>query len=280
MSRLDVSLALAAVLVTTGCFSNHTMDGDAGGGRDTGVFGPRDDAGEVRPVDGGDPPRGDAASAPFRDAGVRPLGDAGPPGDRAGEVWTGYIESWSLPSGSDRVRIVFDSAPATGPRTGIVVFGEAAGPPPATDPNVGYPVGARLDFGTPIVEGFEYHFDDGIVEPSRIRLAAHLGELYSTWCALQYPVPYDETGESFGCLPNSATISGDMCAYQPFGMGDFIAIDCGRLALCQYGAACACTASECVAAGGGLVPFDFHVTGDEATGTVDVGGLRNVYLTR
>jgi hypothetical protein len=286
MRTFSARLGLIAALAT-GCFANHSADEDAAVHEDDAsvddldAAAPREDAdlpplrdGEVLSTD-------DAFIAPIRDAGVRPLGDAGPPGDRAGDAWSGYIEAFRTGPGSDHVRIVFDALPTpSGARSGVVVFGEGAPPPVATDPNVGYP---PAGFGGSPSEGLEYRFDDAVVEVSRIRLSIDLGQLYETWCALQYPVERSPGSAEYACLPNAAYSAGDDgCSYLPDPGGEWIAVDCDRAALCGLmgGSVCSCTASECTAGSAGPASFDIHVTGDTATGTVDLRGPHNVYLSR
>jgi hypothetical protein len=287
MLRRTTSFVLfsSALLVLAGCGESHGSDDVGVSPRSDGGTTTRDDGGYVAPDTGFHPLVPDGG---FRDAGVHPAADVGPPGDGAGDTWTGYIEAFSFPSGSDAVRIVLDAQVGSAPRTGTVYFGVGAPPPPATDPNLGYPpgYGARggpVEGGGPggyIAEGFGYRFEGATVSASRVQIDVDLGSLWAEWCSLQYPI--DLGGGAYGCLPNTGFSSGDQgCSYPDPVTREDIAIDCGRLALCDgFGTACRCTATECAAASGGRVTFDFHVTGSDGTGTIGIGAPHNVYLTR
>lgn len=216
---------------------------------------------------------------PITDAGVHPLGDSGPSThDLAGDVWTGYVEAFTFPSGSDAVRIVFDSAPAgTTSTSGVVIFGEGTPPPPATDPNVGYPPGVR-SLPVVLVEGMPYPFTDASVSASRIQLTADASVVYERWCELQYPVPLAPGATSYGCLPNAGGFTVDgQCGYVDPATDTMHYVDCGRARLCAIGGPCVCDASECHAHASSIGTFDFHVVGSDGAGTMDG---HTVYLTR
>jgi len=207
--------------------------------------------------------------------------DGGPPGDGAGDAWSGYVESYAFASGSDAVRIVFDAPTGAGSQTGTVYFGMGVPPPPATDPSVGYPPGVLVDSPySYVAEGFGYRFRDAIVSASRVQIQVELGSLWAEWCSLQAPI--DRGDGMYGCLPNTGFGAGPAGCWYPDPMtGEDVPVDCGRLRLCGgFGNACSCTATECTAASGGRVTFDFHVTGNDGTGTIEIGGAHNVYLTR
>ena len=53
-------------------------------------------------------------------------------------TWTGYVEGYQFPSGSNAIRLAF-AIDSYGQVAGMVFFGDGPPPPPATDPNVGYP---------------------------------------------------------------------------------------------------------------------------------------------
>lgn len=264
-------LLLLGALLASGCTGSHRA-------------GPGDDGGDIW-WDGGAPRGWDAGSGgtPGWDGGSLRR-DAGPIGDRAGDVWEGYIEAYVFFSGSDRVRIVFDSATGDGPRTGIVVFGAGVPPPPATDPDIGYPPdvdwGSR-GFAGEAWEGYEYPIADGSVDGARVRLRVPLGELWTDWCELQTSYPQDPSGTSYGCIPNTGGGTGPGgCYYNDPATGAPVAIDCAKFALCDLGSVCRCDATGCTGGEAGSVSFDFHVMGDNGDGSVEIGGLRNVHLTR
>lgn len=249
---------------------------DAGEGRDGGTGSGNEDTGPPPPIDAG--PRPDAG---FRDAGVHPAADVGTPGDGLGGTWTGYIEAYTFPSGSDAVRVVFDSSGTTG----LVYFGDGDELPPATDPNVGYPPGlpvglqGALDY---IAEGHGYPFYGAVVSGARVQISVDRITLWSRWCSLQYPVA--QGAGAYGCAGESTSFGArdGYCYTVDPDTGEEIHEDCGRLALCGGVApACQCTATECFRTPLEIpVPFDFHVTGNEASGTVEIEGRHNVYFTR
>lgn len=288
-ARQLIGMVLAGALAA-GCSASHDGDGDGG----TGTF---DTAGldalgggDAHPVDGSRPP-GDTlsgadsplgwADVPLRDAAIPDvrLRDIGVLGDGLGDTWDGYIESFAFPSGSDRLRIEFDSTPAPGGvLTGVVIFGEGAPPPPVTDPSVGYPPGAGdARFGR-VHEGFRYRIREATVTSSRVLVTIDLGEVWEVWCQLQTPYPLDEGAESFWCAPNYGSGSSDDGCVLLAPDGPQV-VDCGWLSLCQ-GSTCQCTAAGCVANTGNTLRFDFSIAGDRGDGSVRIGDLYNIHLTR
>jgi hypothetical protein len=289
------SSILVVSLGITACEMSHGARVDAGpasradGGTtrcDCGVVGPgpfdagpgaRFDTGPGAPPDTGPPIDGFLV---FRDA--RPP-DGGPIGDREGDVWEGYVESASFPSGSDAVRIVFDSATGDGPRTGIVIFGEGPGPGPVTDPSVGYPPDF---FGwgrgvLPIVEGFEFPIITASVSGTRVRVSVSMTAPWLEWCSLQTPYPVGGGGDSFMCHPNLGTEIGDRDCALIAEDGTRIVVDCGWISLCDFGGPCFCTAEGCTIRENGTIDFDFSVTADRGDGTISLPlGLRNVHVVR
>ena len=123
----------------------------------------------------------------------------------ASQSWTGYIENYQFPSGSDLLNITFASD-AAGNMVGTVTLGTGTPPPPATDPNVGYPasVEAMLVSGgaTGIVgylaEGFAYPIVNGTLTTNRMRFDVNRNDLWQSWCALETPA-VDGSGR---CTPN------------------------------------------------------------------------------
>ena len=201
-----------------------------------------------------------------------------------GDDWQGYVESYHFRSGSDHVRIVFETATGDGARTGVVVFGDGTAPPRATDPTVGYPPAFDLmNAASLIVEGFRYPIVDGRVTGSRVQLTVNLAAVWSDWCALQTPVAQDTTGELFGCLPNAAT-STDAdggCSYTDPMSQSHVAVDCTRLYLCRTAHVCECDSAACRSGSmAGQVAFDFQISGDRGDGTAMLDLSRNVHLMR
>ncbi|HEY3498101.1 MAG TPA: hypothetical protein VGK73_25555 [Polyangiaceae bacterium] len=193
--------------------------------------------------------------------------------------WVGYVQAYDFESGSDQVELTLD---ATG--TGTIVLGSGTPPPPATNPDIGYPEGHPLTIATSSWndfvpwEGYEYPVHDTQVVDRRVQFEFHLTELFEGWCALQTPYPTTVGGE-FACLPNggiSAMGEGN-CFLRPNGSNERVPVDCGKLALCasQGFRVCTCDAETCRAAGhaGPLGTLDgrLEADGNELTGTVTLG---------
>ena len=283
VSTLARGGALVGVLVV-GCSCSASHAGDTDGA----VRGGPD--GAVTARDGGIGPGVDAGELGGPDTGVVG-GDAGwtpPPydggwGDRSGDVWEGYVESYLFQSGSDHVRIVFDSASADGPRTGIVVFGAGAPPPPVSDPDVGYPPGIGFGMSSNIDvpwEGFEYPIASASVSGARVLVTVELGTLWSLWCSLQMPVPSEPGSSVYTCVPNTATVSEAGACYLLDDAGTRTRVDCGKLQLCHFDMVCSCDATSCRSQPVHEITLDFHVVGTNGDGSVTLTGLHNVHLVR
>jgi hypothetical protein len=121
-------------------------------------------------------------------------------------TWEGYVEAYTFPSGTDRVRVVLDEN-----GTGRLQVGEG-GLVPASDPNVGYPP-AVVDYATrsdPWVgydpakglwDGVGYPLVDAQIQAERIRWKVDLYAAYSDWCALQTPVYRpDVSSTAYACV--------------------------------------------------------------------------------
>jgi hypothetical protein len=182
--------------------------------------------------------------------------------------WTGYIESYVLPSGSSTLTMNFVKQP-DGTITGTVTFGDAPAPPPATDPNVGYPPSSGATPLTPAsIEGFPYTARDVSFDGPRVRLGISTLELWKGWCELQTSVQLMEQIAGmpvYGCVPSGfATDSSGVC----YGNGAPQPIDCGKAALCTA-LTCDCTPTSCtVARSTSDVTFDMQLTGTRMDGTI------------
>jgi hypothetical protein len=208
--------------------------------------------------------------------------DAGETAGVGGE-WVGYVESYHFPSGSDQLRLTLDTS-VPGVVTGSIAFGAGDPPPPATDPEVGYPPGVDwvmwgIDYRQPY-EGARYELHEVQLDPGRLQLKIAPSELWSDWCALQTPILWSD--DFYGCLPNyGGGMDNGVCYLAP-PEGDRIIVDCGKQSLCWGDSVCRCTADSCVADGQLLVAFDL-VVGD---GTLDGSttgmqyGTPRVHLTR
>jgi hypothetical protein len=216
--------------------------------------------------------------------------DAGTVGP--GESWTGYVENRTFASGSDTLTLKF-AADADGVVSGTIVFGMGTPPPPATDPNVGYPPNLVSSSPLPpgpglatryVAEGFPYAFYGGSLATGRLRFSANLWQLWAGWCALQTPAS-DGSG---GCLPNWGGMSAgpprNMCSQTNPQTMEVVPVDCGKLFLCFGGfGPCSCPASGC-----GLsqqtdpAVFDIFITADTASGSAELPffGTNNVHFVK
>jgi hypothetical protein len=205
--------------------------------------------------------------------------DGGPPA--ATQSWTGYFENLQLSLGSDAITIRF-TAGAAGAVVGTAILGNGSPPPPATDPNVGYPPGLAVGAPDPIVvEGFGYPMHDASLVGHRLRFTVALADVWTGWCALQTPV--DDS--LFSCIPNWAmTITTTGCTVTDPSTSAPVPIDCLKLRLCES-SLCRCTPAGCTLSDSwyGLT-FDLTFSGAEAAGSVqglipgNTGGTTNVHL--
>jgi hypothetical protein len=203
--------------------------------------------------------------------GVQLTGPLGPT-----QSWTGYVENFNFDSGSDAIKLTF-ATDADGQIAGQVVFGAGTPPPPATDPNVGYPPSLMFGQKFTVAEGFPYTIGHGTLSSQRLRFTVPTWQLWTQWCALQTPAPGGM------CAPNwSGMKIGDVCSQKNPATGQSVAIDCEKLFLCNMTQTCTCTAQACsVNALGDGVPFDVFLTGDSASGSINFAGNdRNVHFTR
>lgn len=191
-------------------------------------------------------------------------------------TWVGYAENYEFSPGSDAIRIVFDSE-----SSGYVVLGAGTAPPPATDPNIGYPPNFDI-WGPPHhYPGFRYTLQKVSVSSERVRFSISLGELWREWCALQTPRQHGP--DRYGCLPNLGYRGGHAdagCAQLDDRGQNPIPVDCGKLHLCTHGQVCVCNAKECVANSSGSVPFDFRWQHDELEGSSGLGQRAVLRLKR
>ncbi len=209
-------------------------------------------------------------------------------------TWTGYIQSFMLPSGSDVISMTFQG---NGPFTGTVTFGTQAAPAPATSPNVGYPTSVNWLMPVPdfLGEGFVYTALTIDVTSARVRLGVVSHELWKVWCGLQqqtYSWANGNQGSPYECVPNWG------CGGSPTGCfqtnpttNQMVAVDCGKLDLCAggcggagVGPVCSCTATSCtVDMSTPDIKFDMQLSGNMLSGGM-TGPLSpsvlNVYLTR
>lgn len=135
---------------------------------------------------------------------------------------------YAFPSGSSQIALEIRETPEGG-LGGILTFGDGVPPPPATDPDVGYPEGVsyedllayddpesergalfllNYDYTFPPFEGFPYPIESSFVELTDVPDGV-LHMIYSTssfldpWCALQTPVAWPD--DTYHPLPYAAT---------------------------------------------------------------------------
>jgi hypothetical protein len=283
-SACGICAVAAFAAVGAGCDNRHVLGAVGGGAGTTAAAGTTGIAGDI----GSAGAAGGSSGGSTGGGGGPEVGTLGP-----SQSWTGYIENFQFRSGSDAVKITFASD-AAGNMVGTVALGSGQPPPPATDPNVGYPadllagssaavIGAA---GGYIAEGFRYSIRAGTVTGSRLRFGIRTGELWTGWCALQTPIPptgqCDEAVCQSTCLPNAASMIGpNGCALANPTTHQYEPVDCGKLALCGAGGVCLCYASGCTVRddGGSLISFDLAVTNDTAFGSVTLS-QNNAHFTK
>src|SRR5258707_1321819 len=125
---------------------------------------------------GGAPMGGAAGSA----------GDPNPVGTPLTDLvgsWKGYVENFQFSDQSDAVLLAITSAAGAGQ----ITFGSSAAPPPATDPNVGYPPGIKFDgLGRPsgAQPGFAFTLAKVTFDGQRLQFDVATKELWKQWCEL------------------------------------------------------------------------------------------------
>lgn len=248
MSTLTVTL-----LIVAGCDADHSLGQlDRDGGIDVTSA---DSASNTSSVD---------SPAPLADAAPAGSGIDGAtfgPADGT-QTWTGWIEGYKFPSGSDVVQLSFTTDPA-GRMVGQVVFG--SGTPPPVDPNVAYlPPGITQSF---LVEGFPYVLTtDSSVSTHRIRFGIYGNDPWSSWCPFQ-----PSYAGSNRCMPpwQQSFHGPDECSLTLLD-GTVMAVDCAKVALCDGYQVCWCDGASCtVNHESGARSYDLAIVGTMATGAFD-----------
>ncbi|HEX2671388.1 MAG TPA: hypothetical protein VHM25_10980 [Polyangiaceae bacterium] len=225
-------------------------------------------------------------------AGSSSAGPLTVPAELSG-TWTGYVENYKFPDGSDTIVLVLSS---DGSSTSQIKFGNSPLIAPATDPDLGYPTEYEYSpqGGYPNsqsittrgpVTGFEFTARAGSVEAARLRFDVALSEVWTHWCELQTPI--EVQNGSYNCVPNWGTglMLGSSCAQTNPQTQQLVPINCAKLDLCATANICNCTAQGCSVAPFGPVGvghFDLNVEGNKANGSV-LGFTQtpyNVHLTK
>jgi hypothetical protein len=200
--------------------------------------------------------------------------------------WSGYVENFAFNDQSDAVTLTFRNAPPGGQ----VVFGDSPPLAPPSDPNVGYPGGLQLEPMHPSTSapypGFAFTLMKTSLDGQRLQFDIAPTELWTTWCQLQTPILDEVNADmSYGCVHNWATSFGGPqgCSQTDPATRQQVPIDCGKLALCQFGSGvCGCTAQGCAVTLVTSVHFDLVMAAAKADGSVKGldGSLHNVHLTK
>jgi len=199
-------------------------------------------------------------------------------------TWTGHVDDsnnpdFEFPSGSNAIRLTL-AVDTYGQVAGMVWLGSGPPPPPATDPDVGYPPEPWVrsnqygELSHYWAEGFGYSMTNGTLSPDRLQFSIDNQALWSGWCALQ-PTTWANDGGS--CLPNWDSTSTTLANGQPYcyqtnpSNKQVVVRDCGKLALCDSGV-CTCSATSCDYApslSNSMATFDLALSNGTAAGTVN-----------
>jgi hypothetical protein len=267
---------------------------DGAGGDD----GPKDSAWLV-PIDVAEPDVADTAGS-ANAAAALPVGRSN---------WSGYIENYNFPSGSDAIGLTLDvayDAGGLGAVGGTVLFGGLPLLPAPTDPNLGWPPN-DLTSDVPL-EHFPFTVENATLSGAALGLSLNEHELFAQWCTLQthtFPWPgFPNTPiATYSCLPPAGgpdpNLPGPVvCQYLDPTTNRHTRVDCGKLFRCERIGAwsqgplpasaptspCTCSAIGCrpMHEPHDSVSFALKIARDRIDGTI-VGlwvGLRNVHLTR
>ena len=242
------------------------------------------------------------------DSGVADLG-AGTSSDDAADAgefkplvpgpttWTGHVDDsdnpdFEFPSGSNAIRLTL-AVDDYGQVAGMVWLGNGQPPPPATDPDVGYPPEPWVrsnqygQLSNYWAEGFGYSMTNGTFSPDRLQFSIDNEELWSGWCALQ-PTTWANDGGSF--LPNWDSTSTTLANGQPYcyqtnpANKQVVVRDCGKLDLWNSGV-CTCSTTSCEYqpnSSDSMAAFDLALSNGTAAGTVYqlFGSIARVYFTQ
>jgi hypothetical protein len=216
--------------------------------------------------------------------GASGVTDGGPSLSPLLGTWTGYVENYQFPSGSDLVVIAF-SQQAGGPITGTVTYGQGVPPPPPTGPDEAYPPAAFVDAGPSappympsLYEGFAYRVLNVQFDGTRLQFHTSINNLWSAWCALQTPTSDGWQPCQYGCMPKATSSTqgaGTVTVVDPV-TGQGVTVPFIKWMLCLNGlgmdpipADCACSAIGCaVNLDQGDMSFDVELSGAKIDGSV------------
>lgn len=284
-----------ALCVLIGCGGNVDLGGlvDGGTAGTPSAQGSAGSGGAGSLGSGGSPGAGGTGAGGTGAGGTADVGDAGrniADGGAGNPLkglegsWKGYVENFQFDDQSDAVLVAI-----TGAGSGQITFGNSPPPPPATDPNVGYPpgvkfmgVGASLPFTGPY-PGFAFTLTHGTFDGQRLQFDVGTNELWKHWCEQQTPI-LDEINGGYFCVHNwGGSVGSAECSQQDPKTMMNVPIDCGKLALCSpIGGICQCTAQACSANENATLHFDMMMATPKADGSVRGldSSLHNVHLTK
>lgn len=194
-------------------------------------------------------------------------------------TWSGWVENHQFNDGSDAVVMTFTDGD---PLEGHITFGDWSAPPPAMDPDDGYPPDPYyIPEGTSsIVPGFVYSARNASLTGRRLQFDIVYDELWARWCELQTPVADDDDAGVYRCIRNwGSYVSEDLCTQTNPETQEMVTVNCRRLDLCLYSPVCSCTADGCMSADARGEHFDLVIDVPHADGSY-AGGLRVIHLTK
>jgi hypothetical protein len=154
--------------------------------------------------------------------------------------WKGYVENEVLdplnaPTDVIRVTINADGG-------GFVRVGDKPLFPPASNYDVGYPVGATA---YPLQAGFQYPLLDTRVEDRRLRFRIDTASPFETWCTHQTPYRDSKDPSYWRCLPGPPLGAPPTCHTGYSEEIDHPVVDCSKSQTCI--GTCSCTETGCQA---------------------------------
>jgi len=189
-------------------------------------------------------------------------------------TWHGMVDSATAPF--DDATLVISGRDANGHVCGTYTVGNAAAPPLATNPNVGYPANQSYgDVDAQPIDGAPLSLLKASLVGSRLSFYYAVAESRRGWCQLQRSYDAPMAGRCY-CLPPWPSTQNNPtdCSLTDPRSGPR-AVNCGQLSLC-LGLYCACNSTGCDATQDTTL-VDVTFDGDNAAGSV-AGG--RVLLTR
>jgi hypothetical protein len=212
-------------------------------------------------------------------AGGKPTGEEPPPdllvpqvcGEKFSQVWEGNTLDFFFNPQNDKWRIEFDGKDASGRLCGTATYiaaGQEA-PPPATDPDAGYPPSLdpmKMGVGRGPVPGVTYSIIQGAEMGGVVHFRISASELWKDWCALQVPAA---KSNGYGCIGGDGWSSDGVNCWTENADGTRQTYAYDKCVLCTPPSVCTCNAKSCAAADtSDTVVFDLKHDGARLSGTV------------